>query len=380
LAVLAAATAGFAPAAAAEPIVPTSDDEVIETLPGGAGRVVERRWRQQLSVRPDDAALATALARRLLDRSRAEGDPRHAGQALAVLAAWQDDAAAPADVVLLRATLLQHLHRFDDAATALERLLQREGRLPQAWLTLATVRRVQGRYGLSDAACREVAAAGAALHGAACSAENTALRGRFDEARAALQRLLGEAAADPVTRAWLLATLAELEERAGRTQAADAAWRAARAADLAARRGAGAGDPYLALGLADALLAQGRAGEVPAVLSGQPRSDAVLLRLAMAGARTDEIALLRERMAVAAQRPGPALHAREQAMFALHVERDPARALQLARESTRLQREPLDLLVYAQAARAAQDPGALREVRALSEEIGLRDRRIDALL
>jgi hypothetical protein len=67
-------------------------------------------------------------------------------------------------------------------------------------------------------------------------------------------------------------------------------------------------------------------------------------------------------------------------MFALEVEAMPAAALALARENVRRQREPLDLLVLARSARAAGDENAIREVDQLRREMGLRDRRLDALL
>jgi hypothetical protein len=88
-----------------------------------------------------------------------------------------------------------------------------------------------------------------------------------------------------------------------------------------------------------------------------------------------------ERIALANQRPGTqSVHGREQAMFALWVERQPARALALARENVARQREPVDLLLLAQAARAAGNVQALNEARMLRSSIGLHDARLDALL
>jgi hypothetical protein len=67
-------------------------------------------------------------------------------------------------------------------------------------------------------------------------------------------------------------------------------------------------------------------------------------------------------------------------MFALAVDRDARRAWALARGNAAQQREPLDLLVLAQAARASGDAAALQQARQLASEIGLRDRRIEGLL
>jgi tetratricopeptide (TPR) repeat protein len=363
----------------AEPIVPRSDAEVVERLPGASGeRATERRLRRELAARPDDVPLAVAVARRHLAQARALGDPRHAGLAMAALQRWPDPATAPDEVLLLQATLAQYQHEFDGATARLERLLARTPRQPQAWLTLATLRRVQGRYEASDAACAEVASAGATLHALACRAENDALRGRYDAARTALNRLLATPRLEAETRGWLLTTLAELEDRAGARAAADAAWRAALAADAS---------PYAVLGRADHLIDSGRHAEALMLLADQPSGDGVLLRRAIAGRRGGAVTAaadareVRERYAQAALRAqAQARHAREQAMFALWIDNDPRRACTFARENVRHQREPLDLLVLAQCARADGDAAARRQVAALVAELGLVDRRIEALL
>ena len=181
-------------AADAAPITPTRDDEVIEVLPASAGnRGEDRQLRKRLAARPDDARLATAVARRYLEQARESGDPRFAGLALAALRAWPDANAAPDDVLLLRATLEQYMHEFDAAVAHLRLLLARPGgeRQSQAWLTLATVLRVQGHYAESDGACREVGRAGADVYMTACLAENAALRGETAAARRSFETLAG---------------------------------------------------------------------------------------------------------------------------------------------------------------------------------------------
>ncbi len=364
----------------AAPIVPTRDDEVIEVLPAAAGnRAEEKRLRKELAARPNDAALAVRIARRDLDRAREAGDPRFAGLALAALRPWPDASTAPAEVLLMRATLQQYLHEFDASVASLRLLLARPGGEPQtqAWLTLATVLRVQGRYGDSDEACRRVAAAGAQLHSAACLAENAALRGDVVKARRSFEALLAEPRLPPATQGWLLTSLAELEEREGRGPAADAAY----------RRVLGLGpDTYAAIAYADFLIEQGRPVEALTALKNEPRTDAVVLRLAIAGTRAKtgaasaDAAEMRDRIALANQRPeAKKFHGREQAMFALFVDAAPARALALARGNVEQQREPLDLLVLAEAAKASGDAAAIAEAKRLKASLGLHDRRIDAL-
>ena len=366
------AAALVAASAHAAPLVPHSDDQVIETLPAAAGdRAEERRMRRAWAADPRDPAKALPLARRHFEQAREDGDPRRAGQALAVLQAWPEAAGAPDEVLLMRATIEQHLHDFDASAAHLQALLKRSPRHAQAWLTLATVRRVQGRYADSDAACAGLAAAGAGLHARACRAENDGLRGDIAAARAQLRELLATPRLPAELRGWLMTTRAELEARAGQPVDAEAAYRAA----LALRP-----DGYTTLSYVDFLLQRERPADAMRQLQGQPRSDAVLLRMAIA-AGGEPAREMRERMAAAQLRPEAAgTHAREQAMFALWVERDPRRALALARSNLGRQREPLDLLLLAAAARAAGDPAARREAAQIAKEIGLHDQRLDALL
>lgn len=365
----------------AAPLVPASDAEVLEVLPTPSGeRAEDRRLRAALAANPDDAATAVRLAARLLARARERGDPREAGAALAVLARWPDPRRAPDDVLLLQATLQQHLHAFDGAIERLRILVARSSaaRNAQAWLTLATVLRVRGRLTDAEAACRRVSLAGAPLYGEACGADLAALRGDVAPARRTLQSLLQNRAHADDERVFLLTSLAELEERDGRPDAARAAY------EQIARLG---GDSYAAIAQADFLLAQGEPARALAALRGQVRSDPVLLRLAIAGRRAKarnaaaDAAELRERIRLANERPEARVaHGREHAMFALWVEDRPDEAVPLARANLAIQREPLDFLIAAEAARVAHDAAARDEVRRIRTELPLHDRRLDAAL
>ena len=367
-----------APVAHAEPLNPQRDSDVIEVLPAGGSAAEDRKLRRLWASQPTDATTAVSLARRYLSRARELGDPRYAGQALAVLQGWPDPKTAPDDVLLLQATLQQYLHEFEVSAGHLELLVARRPEHAQAWLTLATVRRVQGRYAESNVACQGLLAAGVRLESQACLAENASLLGGNEAARRSLQQLLEPPRLPSSTRAWLLTTLAELELRDGQPVAAETAFKQA----LEVENGG-----YTLLTYADFLFEQKREEEALALLLPQPRTDAVMLRLAMVGARLNtpnaavDARVVREAMAQANLRPeARSTHAREQAMFALWVEDRPAAALALARENVRRQREPLDLLVLAHAARASGDANAIREADQLRKEMGLHDQRLDALL
>lgn len=359
----------------AAPLQPADDAEIVETLPGLGARAAEQRaLRRQLARQPRDVAAALALSRSLLSRARADGDARLAGQALGALGAWDGDPSAPGEIRLQRATLRQHLHDFDAAAAELTTVLADSPHHPQALLTLATVRRVQGRYEASDRACAALAHAGQPLYARACLAENRALRGEVDSARRELQQLLSGAPARPDWVAWIRTTLGELEQRAGRLDAAIAQLRAALQA---------APDPYARVALADALIEARRWTEARALLDDAGDGDALLLRRAIVArglGAPGAVALRRalaDRYAQATLRPeAQAVHARERARFALEVEGDAPRAVALARRNLHTQREAIDVVLLARAGRAAGDEDAAAEAAALATQLGLHDVRI----
>lgn len=370
-------------ATSATPVKPASDAEIVETLPlESAARRQQRQQRRDLAQSPRNAELALSLARDLLDQARTDGDARFAGQALGALSAWPSGEAAPTDVRVMQATVLQFLHDFDGARLLLRQALRQQPAHPQALITLATIERVQGRLTESDEACGRLKAAGVTLHGSACLAENQGLRGNVDAARAELLRLLAGpqalGAAGRGVRQWLWTSMAELEERAGRAGPAEAAWRKALAEGELG---------YVRMGWADFLLQQNRPGEVLRLLEKTPQTDAALLRLAVAATRARDLRAdgwRREmdlRFQAAADRPEAArTHAREQAMFALWVLKQPGLALERARLNLTLQREPVDLLVFHQAALAQTDATARAKAQAeLSQTLkttGIRDERI----
>lgn len=370
-------------AARAQPWQPTSDQEVVETLPmQTAARQQQARWRQAWLASPRDASLAVAAARQYLALAREQGDARYAGLALGALQAWPLGRPTPVEVLVTRATVAQYLHDFEGAAALLQQALLASPTHAQAWLTLATVRRVQARLADSDAACNSLLRMGQEVHGSACLAENLSLRGRNDEARQALLKLLSRpelrATSEQGLRQWLLTTLAELEERAGQGQAAEKAWQQAQALGP---------HPYVQTGHADHLIRQGRHQEVLVLLKDAPLTDAVLLRLSVAGQRMKDprtaawTQALQQGLDASASRPESAqVHAREQARFALEVLQQPQQALSLARLNLKFQRETADLLVFAQAAaaqpRADQAQAALRELAQSIQTWGIQDARL----
>jgi hypothetical protein len=132
------------------------------------------------------------------------------------------------------------------------------------------------------------------------------------------------------------------------------------------------------------LLRQARPGEALALLQGHESFEPLLLRIAIAQRQLHDprqaqsSARLRTAFAAETQR-GEAVHHREQARFLLEVENQPQLSLAAAIENWAVQREPDDVLVLVNAAKAAGSPAAAEPALDFVRAQGLRDVRVDAI-
>lgn len=360
----------------AEPFVPKDDAEIVQRLPYRVD-AAERARRAALARDPAQLPLAIAAARAALLRARVHGDPRELGAAQAALAPWWAQADAPAEVVLLRARVLQARHEFEPALAELNRLLARGDLLPdqraQALLDAAALHQLRAELPAARELCEQLQPL-AALPAAACLAELSSLSGQGQAAAQALARLSPGRSTAP----WLALMRAELAERLGDEAAAPALYRTALA---------GEDEVYTRAALADWLLARRRAAEALVLLERSPDADAdaLLLRRVIALRQLGRdasapAAQMRERLAAAGRRE-PGKHAREQARFALDVEQQPREALRLAQLNWTMQREPVDALLLLRAALAAgRDGDATRqELADALRGQGWQDARLAAL-
>jgi Tfp pilus assembly protein PilF len=347
----------------AAPFTPATDADVLEVLPARAAEPRMRELRQmrtELARNPSNAEAAVRLARRYYDEVAAEGDPRYIGYAQAALAPWWAQANPPVPVRVMRAIVLQFSHQFDAALADLNAAVQQAPEDGEAWAWLAAIHLVQADYASARRACEQVAALATPLIGVACRAQVDSLTGQAAAAATALQGALAEnPQASPEEQLWALTRLAETEDRRGRHAEAEAAYRRALALNIT--------DGYLLAAYADFLLDRKRPAEVLALLKDKTRSDLLLLRLALAAkalndpARTAWQNDLTARFDAARLRKDTA-HEKEEARFALAVLGDPKRALALASQNYKVQREPADARVLLEAALAAGQPAAAEPV------------------
>lgn len=320
-----------APADASSAYVPSRDDEVLaQVMPHVA----------DAGSSPEAAA---EQAKQLIIASRKNGgDPRLLGRAQAVLAPWWNEAAPPHAVRLMRATLKQSQHDFEGSLADLDALVKEDPSDAQAWLTRATVLQVLARYDEAMQSCGALVPLVSDETSTVCRAPLLALTGKADEALQAVSQF---------NAPWALSVKGELLRWRGDEAGAQEVLKKALSADP--------DDSYTRLLLAESLRVSGKSSEVAALYAGRALNDAELLAVVLAqnGAESTERTELAERMKASRAR-GETLHRREEARYALMVEGDAAKALELAIENWKVQRETADAQVLIEAAKAAGDEKA----------------------
>jgi hypothetical protein len=344
----------------AAPFTPANDSDVVERLPLSATDPSARRLqslRKQLEAKPDDVALRIEIARRYFDLSMAQGDPRYVGYASAALTPL--DKAAPtgnAGYWQIKGMLQQYSHNFDGALISLDKASLADPKSPDAMAWRAAIQMVQANYIRAQAECDALTPLTTPLFAAGCTqyirATTGELQSAFDTLNAAVK---AEPTASPELMLWELTRLAEMANRLKRFDEAEAYFK--QALKL------GVTDQFLLGAYADFLLQQKKPEAVIALLADWERSDILLLRLALAGKATnhkksaDWASALRDRFVEAAKR-GDRLHEQEAARFELDIENNPKKALALAANNYKLQKEPRDAEVLLRTALAAKDTAA----------------------
>lgn len=365
--------------AIAAPYRPSSESQVLEQLRVNAADPAAREiraLRTGLAAHPRNLTLATQLAARYIERSRAEGDPRDMGHAQAILSPWWDEPDPPPAILLLRATIRQHAHEFDAALADLDAALQAQPASAQGWLTKAAILQVQARYDDARRACQPLARVAARHVQLACLGDIAGLTGQAAASQALFRGLLDRPRISGRERLWLSTMLAELAARAGNSSSAERSFTAALQT--------GVRDQYLLGAYADFLLDQGRYRDVLRLLQPETKIDGLLLRLALAEqalelpVTKDHIATLAARFAAGRER-GAAAHAREEARFALALFHNPQQALPLAQANWTVQREPADARILLESALATGDTAAAGPVLDWLSRNQIEDQRLHRL-
>jgi tetratricopeptide (TPR) repeat protein len=360
--------AAWLTAAQADPRVPSNDNAVLAELSAGT-RYADVAARRLARARVD---VAIPLAQFYIQQSRISGDLRFLGYAEAILAPWVKKEPTQPDVLVLQATLQQSRHEFTASLATLDRALATRPQDPQALLIRATVLRVLGRYSEAGIACEQFSRLVEPRLGSLCAQSLRGLSGDLDSAYSALSQVSSQGWLSS-EKSWLYSELGEMAVRLGRDDEAQRWFQ--RDLNLLPT------DFYVRAAYADLLLRQQRPAEALALLQGQESFEPLLLRIAIAQRQLGDPGLaqssarLRAAFAAETQR-GEAVHRREQARFLLEVEDQPKLSLAAALENWTVQREPDDVLVLVNAAKAVGTPAAAEPALDFARAQGQNDVRV----
>jgi tetratricopeptide (TPR) repeat protein len=361
-AVLACFTLSLTDSASSEPYLPTNDAQVLERLSFKSSDPVSRELatlRTDLRKNPNNLDSAVKLATRYIEQGRSEGDPRFLGQAQAVLSPWWNEPAPLPAALLLRATIRQNAHEFDQALTDLDQVLALQPTNAQAWLIKASILHVQARYDEARRACQRLARLAASHVLLGCLSDIAGVTGQSAKSLELLRAVLTDAGLVGRERIWIATILAETATRIGAIREAEQAFAEAFTV--------GVKDQYLLGAYADFLLDQGRYRDVISLVQHETKADGLLLRLALAEQALklptfqNHTAELTARFAASRER-GTATHVREEARFTLTLQQDAQRALSLAQANWKVQREPADARILLESALAGKNPPAAKPV------------------
>ena len=304
---------------------------------------------------------AQALAQQVrahIERSRATGSPRPLGLAQGLLDQVPEQRWTP-EVYLMRATLRQRLHRFDEAEADLSRVLQAEPNNAQAWLTRYSIALVRGDIATASRACSELAESMAGLLAESCTQEVASLGEQPEEAFRQLRQAVDAArSASAVERDYALVTLADIASRLNLPSAGDY-WQQSLLSDP--------GDLYRRARYADWLLSNDQPDKALQITQGYEEIDTLAVLRAIALKRLDDpkqqalSEILDERFAEARWR-GEFLHEWEYARYLLDVQNDSEGALEMARANWETQRAYPDRELLIRAAQAAGDQQVLQDL------------------
>jgi cytochrome c-type biogenesis protein CcmH/NrfG len=349
-------------AAYPEPYRPTDDRQVLQRLSFKASDPGARDLdglRANLRQNPRDLESAVKLATRYIEQGRSEGDPRFLGQAQAVLSPWWIEPTPPPSALLLRATIRQNAHEFNEALADLDQVLAVQPTNAQAWLTKASILQVQARYDEARRACQRLARLAASHVLLGCLGDIAGVTGQSVKSRELLRQVLSDTTLSGRERIWIATILAETTARTGAIREAEQSFTEAFKV--------GVKDQYVLGAYADFLLDQRRYQDIISLLQSETRADGLLLRLALAEQALklptfqNHTAELAARFAAARER-GTTVHVREEARFTLTLQHDAQQALPLAQANWNVQRELADARILLESALAAKNAPAAQPV------------------
>lgn len=274
-------------------------------------------------------------------------------------------------MLLLRARIAQMNHRFDEALTDLNTVLAQSPNHAEVLLLKTSIYLVKSKISLAQQSCQPLKQLSTLTLGLICEAQIQALGKNAEQAYQQMLKLSTLVASlDDEQQVWFYLAFGDLAMRLGNYQQAESLYK-----KIPQRQ------PVVLAAIADLWLLQKRYADVQTLLIGHQQQDALLLRLAIAEKQlaTKQAnvyqQILANRFAALRQR-GDDSHLREEAIFALKVQAQPAASLLLARKNWQQQREPADAAIYWQAASAQQSTSDLKLLKEWYQSTGLKDKTV----
>ena len=331
-------------------------------------------WRAN----PQDMASATSAAKTAFLAASRHGDLRWLGTAKAMLDPWWVKPDLPSDTLFVRALVRQGMHDFGGALGDLNAAISVDPNQSEFWAWRFAVYMVRSDIAKASAECQAIGNRFGAVEQASCSA---VLLYRTGRPRLAIEKL-DELARHPDyqgknAKEWLAFHQGEARRVAGDIQAANKVWQSYLKQGHAAHG--------IQVALLDGLI---QAGDFTSALSlnmGPQRSDALLvsaIQAAQALNNGQESALRADIEQRLRQRElrGESLNERPFVKYYLYVRQDPRKALEMAKESWKTEREPADALLFAQAALRSGEALQAASLLQWQTETGYKEPEFDRLL
>ncbi len=340
----------------------------------GALREIDKAWRTN----PKDLNASLAYARAVFTLGMTEGDLRWFGSAKAALAPWWQATDLPADAYFLRGLVKQGFHDFGAGLQDIDKAIAREPQRPEFWSWRFALHLLLADM---DAARRDSEDMARLFGPQEANVYRAVLLYRSGQPQPAIDLLQGLVGAatfqDASSQEWLGFHLGEALRVAGQPERAIAVWDKQLKASPQSH--------LLRLSLAELLNQQAQHRQAQKIAATEAPSDALLMQSLLAsrglkdGNEARLAAQLDARFTSQAQRQ-ESLIERPRLVYLIAYGNDPAAGLALSIDNWKLQKEPPDAVLFAQAALALNQPRAAEPVVAWAEQTAYTDPQLKPLI
>jgi len=367
--------------AKADAYIPAHDDIVLEVLPkswNNAKTSTTYQLRQAWLNAPSNATIATRLARHYIDNAKQSGDTRFYGYAERALNPWKHEQTAPPQVLLLRATINQQFHQFEQALNDLDHLLKMHPNNEQAWLTRAGILQVMG-YPLEAAkSCLLLARLTTPLVATSCLSRAVSTTGLAEKAYSQLLATYRNTRPPAINQqVWALTILADIAHRLGDINNAQKHYSDALALSPE--------NTLLIAYYSDFLIEQKNFNAAYQLLHNKINRNGLLLRLVITekALKHPDYIMHKNRLNSLFEEEtqwGTYTSLRDQSRFHLTILNNPHKALTFATRNWQQQKELTDIKLLLQAAIAANKPAASIKAIQWAQQHQIKDKQLNHLI